>query len=95
MENIETGLLLMVVGMTTVFAILLIVIYLGKGLIVLVNKYAPEEIIAKKPVAAVQTATPTQTTAIGSLSGQETAAIVSAISAVTRGQGKVIKIEKV
>ena len=85
MENIETGLLLMVVGMTTVFAIL-------------VNKYAPEEIIAKKPVAAavrVQTATPTQTTAIGSLSGQETAAIVSAISAVTRGQGKVIKIEKV
>ena len=92
MENIETGLLLMVVGMTTVFAILLIVIYLGKGLIVLVNKYAPEEIIAKKPVAA---ATPTQTTAIGSLSGQETAAIVSAISAVTRGQGKVIKIEKV
>ena len=112
MENIETGLLLMVVGMTTVFAILLIVINLGKGLIVLVNKYAPEEIIAKKPVAAaprganappnagapavrVQTATPTQTTAIGSLSGQETAAIVSAISAVTRGQGKVIKIEKV
>ena len=88
----------MVVGMTTNFAILLIVIYLGKGLIVLVNKYAPEEIIAKKPVAAavrVQTATPTQTTAIGSLSGQETAAIVSAISAVTRGQGKVIKIEKV
>ena len=64
MENIETGLLLMVVGMTTVFAILLIVINLGKGLIVLVNKYAPEEIIA-------------------------------AISAVTRGQGKVIKIEKV
>ena len=95
MENIETGLLLMVVGMTTVFAILLIVIYLGKGLIVLVNKYAPEEIIAKKPVAAAVRATPTQTTAIGSLSGQETAAIVSAISAVTRGQGKVIKIEKV
>ena len=32
---------------------------------------------------------------VSSLSGQETAAIVSAISAVTRGQGKVIKIEKV
>ena len=30
MENIETGLLLMVVGMATVFVILLIVIYLGK-----------------------------------------------------------------
>ena len=33
MENLNTALLLMVVGMTTVFAILLIVIYLGKGLI--------------------------------------------------------------
>lgn len=47
MENIETGLLLMVVGMTTVFAILLIVINLGKGLIALVNKYAPEEVVVK------------------------------------------------
>ena len=39
MENLNTALLLMVVGMTTVFAILLIVIYLGEGLILLVNKY--------------------------------------------------------
>lgn len=41
MENIETAILLMVVGMATVFVILLIVIYLGKLLITLVNKYAP------------------------------------------------------
>ena len=33
--------------MTTVFAILLIVINLGKGLIVLVNKYAPERLLLK------------------------------------------------
>ena len=39
MENIETAILLMVVGMATVFVILLIVIYLGKLLITLVNKY--------------------------------------------------------
>ena len=45
MENLNTALLLMVVGMTTVFAILLIVIYLGKGLILLVSKYAPEEVV--------------------------------------------------
>ena len=84
--------------MTTVFAILLIVIYLGKGLIVLVNKYAPEEIIAKKPVSGSRSGTNGHSNANHrdrSLSGQETAAIVSAISAVTRGQGKVIKIEKV
>ena len=46
MENLNTALLLMVVGMATVFAILLIVINLGKALIALVNKYAPEEVLS-------------------------------------------------
>ena len=91
MENIETGLLLMIVGMTTVFAILLIVINLGKGLIALVNKYAPEEVIVKKQVATAQAAT-TQT---GSIPGKTTAAIVAAVCMVTGGQGKVTKIEKI
>ena len=48
MENLNIALLLMIVGMATVFAILLIVIYLGKGLIALVNKYAPEEVAPAK-----------------------------------------------
>ena len=38
----------MVVGMVTVFAILFIVIYIGKLLIAVVNKYAPEEAPAKR-----------------------------------------------
>ncbi|MCD7977799.1 MAG: OadG family protein [Tannerellaceae bacterium] len=89
MENIQIGLLLMVVGMTTVFAILLLVINLSKGLIVLVNKYAPEEVIVKKQSPASST----------TLQGNEvpsttTAAIVSAISILTAGKGKVTKIEK-
>lgn len=76
--------------MTTVFIILLIVICLGKGLILLVNKYAPEEVIVRKQVVT------SQVQPIGrSLNYQETAAIVSAISVVTGGQGKVVKIEKI
>ena len=51
MENLNIALLLMVVGMATVFAILLIVIYLGKCLIALVNKYAPEEVVPAKAAA--------------------------------------------
>ena len=89
MENIETGLLLMIVGMTTVFAILLIVIYLGKGLIVLVNKYAPEEIIVKKQVTPQR-----QAASAAGIANQTTAAIVSAVSVVTGGKGKVVKIDK-
>ena len=42
MENLETALLLMVVGMATVFVILLIVIY----------KYAPEEVVPVKQTSS-------------------------------------------
>lgn len=78
--------------MTTVFAILLIVINLGKGLIVLVNKYAPEETLVKKQVATqIQAVT---STPVAGITNQTTAAIVSAVSVMTGGKGKVVKIEK-
>lgn len=48
MENLGIGLQLMIVGMCTVFIILLIVIYGGKLLIGLVNMIAPEEVAAAK-----------------------------------------------
>ncbi len=88
MENIGIGLLLMVVGVPTVFVILLILIYLGRGLILLVNKYAPEEVVAKKPSRAVAPAP-------SSVPQKTTAAIVAAVGTVTGGQGKVTKIEKI
>ena len=43
MENLETAFLLMVVGMATVFVILLIVIYLGK---LLISSYLPNRLPA-------------------------------------------------
>ena len=84
MENLNTALLLMVVGMATVFAILLIVIYLGKGLIALVNKYAPEEVAPAKQEANAPAAVP----------GNIMAAISAAVTVVTQGKGKVAKVEK-
>ena len=44
MENLKLGLLLMVVGMLTVFAILLVVIYGSRILVRLVNRIAPDEV---------------------------------------------------
>lgn len=85
MENLNIALLLMVVGMATVFAILLIVIYLGKGLIALVNKYAPEEAAPAK--AAAQGPAP--------IPGNILAAISAAVTVVTQGKGKVAKVEKI
>ena len=83
MENLETGLLLMVVGMATVFVILLIVIYLSQLLIKLVNKVAPEEEPKKK---AVPVATSSDTGAMD--------ANKAAVDILTAGKGQVIKIEK-
>ena len=85
MENIETAILLMVVGMATVFVILLIVIYLGKLLITLVNKYAPEE------VAPAKQETPRGPAPIP---GNILAAITAAVNVVTQGKRKVTKVEK-
>ena len=46
-NDIYGALQLLLVGMITVFLVLLIVIYLGKFLIWAVNKWAPEEQVAK------------------------------------------------
>lgn len=85
MENLNIALLLMIVGMATVFAILLIVIYLGKGLIALVNKYAPEEVAPAQQAANAPAAVP----------GNIMAAISAAVTVVTQGKGKVAKVEKI
>ena len=84
MENLETAFLLMVVGMATVFVILLIVIYLGKLLISLVNKYAPEEVVPAKQTGPAAAPVP----------GNILAAITAAVNVVTQGKGKVTKVEK-
>ena len=82
MENIGVGLMLMVVGMATVFVILLIVIYLSKYLITVVNKVAPEEAPKKAPAVA-----PTADT--GAMD-----AIKAVVEILKAGKGQVIKIEK-
>ena len=83
MENIETGLMLMLVGMTTVFVILLVVIGLSQVLIKVVNKVAPEE-EPKKKVA--------KTTASTDAAAMD--AIKAAVDILTAGKGQVIKVEK-
>lgn len=83
MENIGVGLLLMVVGMCTVFLILLIVIWISQFLISVVNKIAPEEEPKKKPVASGSS------TDAGAMD-----AIKAAVEILTAGKGQVIKIEK-
>ncbi len=84
MENIETGLMLMLVGMCTVFVILLIVIWLSTLLIKVVNRFAPPEEIAKpKPSASKSSA-----------DKGAAEAIKAAVDIITAGKGRVVNIEK-
>lgn len=54
----ETAVLLMIVGMGTVFVILVLIINLSKAMIMAVNKLAPEEEVAPKKAAAAPAAIP-------------------------------------
>jgi oxaloacetate decarboxylase gamma subunit len=63
----------------------MIVIYLGKGLILLVNKFAPEEVVVSKVVSQTKTDVDATTKAV----------IDAAVSQVTNGKGVVTKIEKI
>ena len=83
MENFGTALLLMVVGMATVIVILLLIIFIGKLLILFVNKYVPEEIITPKQ----------QTQSPAPIPSHVLAAITSAVRAVTHGKGKITHVD--
>lgn len=84
-DLIIEALKLLVVGMITVYLILMIVIYLGKGLILLVNKVAPEDVAVSKPVKTDKVLVDAKTKAI----------IDAAVSQLTNGTGVVTKIEKI
>jgi len=86
-NDIYGALQLMVVGMLTVFSVLLIVIGLGTLLIKLVNKYAPEEVAARKPVAAA-------VGAVQQVDATVKAVIDAAVSQITGGKGRASKITK-
>lgn len=80
-----TALLLMIIGMGTVFVILILIINLSKLLIVTVNKVAPEEAPAAKKTASANTPAP--------ISANVEAAIREAIKQVAPG-AMVTKITK-
>ena len=85
-NDIYGALQLLVVGMVTVFLVLLIVINIGKLLIWAVNKWAPEETVTKKSAPVAK--------AIESIDANTKAIIDAAISQLTGGKGRASKITK-
>lgn len=80
--NMLEALMLMCIGMSAVFVVLLIIIFFGNALVSIVNKFFPEEVVASKEV-------PTAT-----IAPDVAQAISKAVAQLTGGKGKVEKIEK-
>ena len=83
--NIGIGIQLMIVGMSTVFLILLIVIWGGKALISVVNKIAPEEEQAPKKAATTSQAVDATTMAV----------LQQVVSQITGGKGKLSSARRI
>ena len=86
-NDIYGAIQLMIVGMLTVFSILIIVILLGTLLIKIVNKYAPEEVQTKKTVASANNA-------VQQIDATVKAVIDATIDKITGGKGRASKITK-
>lgn len=76
--SISSALTLLVIGMITVFVVLMLVVFTGNILIRIVNRYFPGQ-----PQNLSST-----------ISSQKLAAITAAVEIVTEGKGKIISIEK-
>lgn len=85
MNEMGVALELLGVGMVTVFVILSLVVILGDLIIRFVNRFMPE--VEKTPVTK-------NTTSGSEINSKKIAAIVSAVSKVTNGNGRVVNIEK-
>ncbi|MFA5326663.1 MAG: OadG family protein [Prolixibacteraceae bacterium] len=85
MNDMGIALELLVVGMVTVFVILSLVVILGNLIIRFVNHFMPE---------VRKVATQLTEAAVSEISPKKMAVIVSAVNTVTKGSGRVTKIEK-
>ena len=85
-NDLSGALQLLLVGMITVFLVLLIVIFLGKAHLWAVNKWAPEETVVKKAAPAAK--------AVAAIDATTKAIIDATISQITGGKGRATKITK-
>ena len=82
-EALSTAVMLLGVGMITVFTILALIVIFGNILTEFVNRYVPEAKVSKAVRVASQAA---------AIDPRKMAAIVSAVDIVTEGKAKVTSI---
>ncbi len=84
-ESFSTALMLMAVGMITVFLILALIVSLGNILIRYVNRFFPEKVLEKVTDDSVDI----------EMNARTVAAITAVVEMVTSGEGQVTEIKKI
>lgn len=90
-ENLNESLGLLAIGMMTIFIMLGLVVLLGNGLILFVNRFLSEE---KLEHASTTTTSPIQAP-LKTFSPSALSAIVAAVEITTRGKGSITQIKKI
>ena len=91
-DNLQEAFIILAVGMITVFAILSLVVFTGKILIRITNKYAPLKITKINSLDQPTSRIPTPP---NSINKKKLAVIIGAVDHLTCGKGKIEKIEKI
>ena len=91
-EEVYTALIVLGVGMITVFFILGLVVLTGSVLIRLINNFSPEVAI-KRPLISADNIT--QTALQSKNKKSSIAAIIASVDLITGGKGKADKIERI
>jgi len=86
LSSFQTALMLMVIGMFTVFTILFLVVITSKFMIIIINKYFPETVTPEISNQLLD----------GSYQNKKkVTAIIAAVEALTAGKGKPREIKKI
>ncbi len=88
--NLSKALLLLFVGMITVFSILSLVVLIGKVLIYIINRFIPVQ-EKKLKSQKINRGLPVEDP---SIDPKQLAAIVAAVATITGGKGRVTSIER-
>ncbi|MBN1970892.1 MAG: OadG family protein [Candidatus Delongbacteria bacterium] len=87
-SNLTNGLTLMIVGMGTVFTVLILVVLTSKYLVVLVNRFFPEIVKNVRKSSLVSTNNQILN------DNKSVAVLTAAVDVITSGKGKIVNIEK-
>jgi len=94
-ENLSEAILILVIGMITVFIILGLVVLTGKTLIRITNRFAPDIKESPKGIGVIAPVSNNTLSNNSTINKKKLAAIIGTVEMITQGKGRIEKIEKV